>query len=157
MQKTIPRKLLSVILCVGLFAAMALTTTGCTANQPGAPETSTAISTAPESEASQAPEGTVLGEGETEFAFLVVDGEGAETRFTIRTDETTVGAALLELGLIEGDESEYGLYVKTVNGITVDYDTDGKYWAFYIDDEYAMTGVDATDVAAGSTYSFVVE
>ena len=55
-----------------------------------------------------------------------------------------MGDALTELGLIEGEDSEYGLYVKTVNGITADYDTDGHYWAFYVDGEYAQTGVDAT-------------
>ena len=53
----------------------------------------------------------------------------------IHTDQETVGAALLELGLIAGEESEYGLFIKTVNGLTADYDTDGVYWAFYIDGE----------------------
>ena len=62
-----------------------------------------------------------------------------------------------ELNLIAGDESEYGLYVKQVNGITADYDVDQTYWAFYINGEMAMTGVDTTDVEAGATYSFKVE
>ncbi len=75
--------------------------------------------------------------------------------FTVKTDKTTVGAALLEHGLIAGDDSEYGLYVKTVNGITADYDVDKSYWAFYINDEYAMTGVDSTEITEGATYSFV--
>lgn len=75
--------------------------------------------------------------------------------FTVKTDETTVGAALLEHGLIAGEDSEYGLYVKTVNGITADYDVDKSYWAFYINDEYAMTGVDSTEITEGATYSFV--
>ena len=69
----------------------------------------------------------------------------------------TVGAALLSLGLIAGEDSDYGLYVKTVNGVTVDYDTDGKYWAFYVDGEYAATGVDSTDITAGATYTFKAE
>ena len=46
---------------------------------------------------------------------------------------------------------------KTVNGVTVDYDTDGKYWAFYVDGEYAATGVDSTDITAGATYTFKAE
>ena len=79
------------------------------------------------------------------------------TAFQIHTDKTTVGDALVELGLIEGEESEYGLYVKTVNGVTVDYDTDGKYWAFYVDGAYAQTGADSTEVTAGATYTFKVE
>lgn len=68
-----------------------------------------------------------------------------------------MGAALLKLGVIAGDDSEYGLYVKTVNGETADYDTDGTYWGFYINGEYAMTGVDATTLEAGATYAFRVE
>lgn len=99
----------------------------------------------------------VLGEGQTVFTFTVVDGEGNETSFEIHTDKTNVGDALTELELIAGEDSDYGLYVKTVNGITVDYDTDGKYWAFYIDGEFASTGVDSTEITAGSTYTFKVE
>ena len=77
--------------------------------------------------------------------------------FTVNTDEETVGAALLKLGVIAGDDSEYGLYVKTVNGETADYDVDGTYWAFYVNGEYAMTGVDATTLEAGAIYAFRVE
>ena len=58
---------------------------------------------------------------------------------------------------IAGDETEYGLYVKEVNGFVADYDTDGTYWAFYIDGEYAMTGVDQTEITEGSTYTLQVE
>jgi hypothetical protein len=67
-----------------------------------------------------------------------------------------VGDALLELGLIAGEEGAYGLYVKTVNGITADYDVDGTYWAFYIGDDYGMTGVDMTNIEPGATYAFKV-
>jgi len=102
-------------------------------------------------------EATVVGEGAVAFTFEVVDGEGNTTFFTVNTDKATVGEALLDNGLVEGEDSDYGLYVKTVNGITADYDVDQTYWAFYIDGEYAMTGVDSTDVVAGSTYSFKVE
>ncbi|MBQ2923597.1 MAG: DUF4430 domain-containing protein, partial [Tyzzerella sp.] len=51
----------------------------------------------------------------------------------------------------------YGLYVKTVNGTTLDYDKDGMYWSFYINGDYAMTGVDVTEIKAGEKYSFKAE
>jgi len=102
-------------------------------------------------------DGDVLGSGKTAFTLLIVDKDGTETAVEIHTDETTVGAALLAHDLISGETSEYGLYVKTVNGITADYDTDKTYWGFYIDGEYAMTGVDATEIVAGTTYTFRVE
>lgn len=89
--------------------------------------------------------------------FTVVDQDGNETPFEIHTDKETVGEALSELGLIDGEEGEYGLYVKTVNGVTVDYDTDGKYWAFYVNGEYAATSVDTTPITADASYSFKVE
>ena len=137
-------RFLSLILCVVLVAAMALTAVGC-----GKKDNATADGTFVS--------GATLGDGATTFTLEVVDQEANTVTATVKTDEETVGAALLELGVIAGEDSEYGLYVKTVNGITLDYDTDGKYWAFYIDGEYAMTGVDSTDVVDGSTYKFAAE
>ncbi len=96
---------------------------------------------------------TELGEGAKTFMFKV-DADGYAITFTIHTNETTVGAALLALGLIEGEDSQYGLYVKTVNGMLADWDIDQTYWAFYENGEYA-NGVDATNVTEGYTYSFV--
>lgn len=102
-------------------------------------------------------EATIVGEGATEFTLEVIDGEGNATYFAVNTDAKTVGEALVDCKLIEGEDSEYGLYVKTVNGITADYDVDQTYWAFYINGEYAMTGVDSTEVVEDCTYSFKVE
>jgi hypothetical protein len=97
---------------------------------------------------------TELGEGSKTFLFKV-DAEGYAITFTIHTNEATVGAALLALNLIAGDESQYGLYVKTVNGILADYDVDQTYWAFYVNGEYGMTGVDTTPIVESDVYSFV--
>ena len=155
------RSLLSLILCTVLIAALALCTAGCKDNgQTESPETPTGTAeetvTASDEAGTQASEIIVKGEGATVFYFEVVDGQGNTTKFEIHTDAETVGDALLELGLIEGEEAQYGLYVKTVNGITADYDVDGTYWAFYEDGEYGMTGVDLTKVRAGATYAFKV-
>ena len=152
MKKTRLFKALSLILCIVLIAAMALFTNGCSDN-------TTDPTAAPTQAATQEPvsDVTELGEGETEFNFTVTDTDGNETKFLISTDKATVGEALLELDLIAGEDGDYGLYVKTVNGITVDYATDGKYWAFYVNGEYAMSGVDTTEITEGAIYSFKVE
>lgn len=100
---------------------------------------------------------TVLGEGAQVFSFSVIDAEGTENWFEIHTDAETVGEALTENGLLEGEDGPYGLYVKTVNGITADYDKDKVYWAFYVNDEYAMSGVDQTKITEGDIYSFRIE
>lgn len=99
----------------------------------------------------------VLGDGSVKVTVIVVDADGNETDFVINTDKETVGDALLEQNLIEGEEGDYGLYVKTVNGITADYNTDQTYWAFYVNGEYSSTGVDSTPVNEGDTYEFKVE
>ena len=91
------------------------------------------------------------------FKVIATDLDGNETTFDYTTDKATVGEVLIEEGLIEGHETEYGLYVDSVNGIALDWDKDGKYWAFYINGEYAMTGVDATDVEDGAVYTFKPE
>lgn len=159
-KKTDLKKLLSVILCIVLIAAMALFTTGCQDIETPDTETSTADSAVADesiTEDTSDEKATVLGEGKTSFTFIVTGIEGKEDVFTINTDETTVGQALIKLGLIEGEDSTYGLYVKTVNGITVDYDKDGKYWAFYVNGEYASSGVDTTTIEQGAVYSFKVE
>ena len=174
MQNKTLKKLLSLTLCIVLAAALALFAAGCGNSAASEAAASTEnVSVVEESAASAAEEETpaeeastedaaaadvtVLGEGATVFTFTVIDGDGNETDFEIHTDEATVGDALLAEGLIAGEDSEYGLYVKTVLDITADYDVDGTYWAFYINDEYASTGVDATDVEAGAVYSFRVE
>lgn len=98
---------------------------------------------------------TELGVGAKTFCFEVTDKAGNTSSYTIHTDAETVGEALLENKLIDGEESEYGLYVTTVNGETLDWDKDGMYWAFYEGDEYAALGVDATAIVEGASYALV--
>ncbi len=150
MQMTRLKKSLSFIVCIVLIAAMALIATGCNGNKVGSGDPTS------EKPVSQT-ESNVLGEGATKFTFTVTDTEGKETTYQINTDKKTVGEALVELDLIAGEEGEFGLYVKTVDGITVDYDKDGKYWAFYVNGEYATAGADSTEITEGATYSFKVE
>lgn len=156
MKKMNLNKLLSLVLCLVLIAAMALMFTGCTDDAKN--ETTEEPKTTSEpGDPEGLIDGSTIGEGETSFTLVVTDTDGKDITVTVLTDKATVGEALLELGVIAGEESEYGLYVKTVNGTTLDYDTDGKFWAFYIDGEYAMTGVDSTRIVAGTTYALKAE
>ena len=93
----------------------------------------------------------------TAFTVVTTDLEGKETTHKIKTFAATVGEALMDEGLIKGHSTDYGLYVDEVNGITLDWEKDGKYWAFYINGEYAQTGVDTTELEAGAVYSFKPE
>ena len=162
MKMTNKARLLSLILCMVLTWTAALIT-GCTTDTTETPSGGTfvipVVGTAGTAATTEAPTDgvTELGEGSTVFDFTVVAKDGAEKKYRIKTDKTIVGEALSELGLIEGEEGPYGLYVKKVNGILADYDTDGTYWAFYVNGEYGMTGVDKTDIVDDASYAFKVE
>ena len=91
------------------------------------------------------------------FTFEVVYPDGKTESCTIQSEAATVGEALMELGLIEGEDGPYGLYVKNVNGVELDYDTHGMYWAFYVNGEYGMSGCELTEIEDGATYAFRAE
>ena len=79
-----------------------------------------------------AKDGATIGEGAKSFTTEVVDKDGGKVTFTVKTDADTVGKALLDQGVIAGE-------------------------AFYINGEYAQTGVDATGVEDGAVYAFRAE
>ena len=96
-------------------------------------------------------------EGAKEISIEVVDDTQKSTVYTVNTDAEYLRQALEETeGLtVEGTESELGLMVDTVNGVTADYGTDGAYWAFYLDGDYCTYGVDDQPVEDGQAYSIV--
>lgn len=151
MQKTRLHKSLSFILCMVLIAVMALFATGCNGNETTSEGTTLIGVTLP------VEDGAELGEGEKTIDLTIADKDGNETHVTVHTDKTIVGEALEEIGLLEGEEGAYGLFIKSVNGISADYDKDGVYWAFYINDEYAMSGIDQTELDETAAYALRVE
>ena len=95
-----------------------------------------------------------FGKGEKTVEVEVKVEEQSVT-FTIHTDAETLGAALLEHELIAGEDGQYGIYVKTVNGILADYDVNKSYWGFYQNGEYLMSGVDTTAIVGGEHFEIV--
>jgi hypothetical protein len=144
------KKILSLVVATVLLAAMVLGATSCDKTvDEETPATTTA--------ASEAAKPIEIGEGATAFTFEITHMDGSQKVYAVKTDAETVGEALVALGLIAGENGAYGLYVKTVDGETVDYDTHQKYWAFYENGAMAMNGVDKTNVVAGAVYAFRVE
>ena len=139
------------ILSVLLVLVMVLGLVACGTSNTPSTNPSTAPSTAPSTNPSQ--ENPKSG---TSFTVVVTDLDGTATTFEYTSDAETVGAALLAEGLIEGDTTDYGLYITSVNGITADWDKDQTYWAFYINGEYATTGIDGTEIAADTTYGLTL-
>lgn len=144
MKMTHCKKMLSFILCICLVAAMTLMASGCNGKTEEIPTFKNV-------------ETKVVGEGQTKFTFTCVDAKGNEAKFEISTDKKTVADALNEHGIIEGEDGPYGLYVKTVNGVTLDFEKHKMYWAFYIDGVYATSGVGETEIKSGATYTYKAE
>ena len=93
--------------------------------------------------------------GKTHITLVVVHGDGSEKEFAIATDEVTLRGALEQEKLIEGNESEWGLYVLTVDGETAD-EAQQQWWCLTKDGEMTATGVDDTVIADGEHYEFTL-
>ena len=92
-----------------------------------------------------------FGNGEKTVMVTVITDDNS-VKFTLNTDKDTLGDALKEYGLIEGDNGFYGLYVKKVNGIRAYYDSDKAYWAFFKDGSPLEAGVDSTQINSGDSF-----
>ena len=74
---------------------------------------------------------------------------------SISTSEGYLRGALEQEKLIAGDESEYGLYVKTIDGRTAD-DSKQEWWCFTKGGETLMTGVDDTPIADNEKFEITL-
>jgi len=82
-----------------------------------------------------------------------LDGNSTETNIT--TEAKFLRGALEEANMVEGSESEYGLFVTSVNGIAAD-DTKEQWWSFTKNGEMLNTGVDSTPIADGEHYEITL-
>ena len=101
-------------------------------------------------------------QGSKSCTLEVVDDNGDTTTYELSTDveylrELMDEAAENEDFSYEGEDGDYGLYIETVNGLTADYDTDGAYWAIYVNGEYGQNSADLQPVADGDTYRLSYE
>lgn len=94
-------------------------------------------------------------EGDKTIAVAVIHGDGSRKDFSISTDAENLRAALEPEGLIQGQESEFGLYVLTVDGETADEDLQ-QWWCITKSGGQLMTGVDDTVIADGEQYEFTL-
>lgn len=96
-------------------------------------------------------------QGAKAITIEVVDNNSESKVYSINTDAEYLRQAMEETkGLtFSGTESEYGMMVETVNDVTADYNADGAYWAFYVNNEYCNYGIDTQPVKDGDAFSIV--
>ena len=90
--------------------------------------------------------------GSKGYTVTVVHKDGTVKDFAYRTDAEYLAEALLEEGLVSGEDSQYGLTIITVDGEAAVWATDNAYWAIWVGEEMAMTGASETPVYDGSTF-----
>ena len=125
------KRFLSVLLVLALTAAAFMSITGC-----------------------EKPKGD---NSEKTISVTVIDDKGEKTTFTITTNSPNLRGALEQEKLVEGEESQYGLYVKVVNGLRADYEADGAYWGFYMGGILLPSGIDDTIISDGDKYEIKYE
>lgn len=151
---------LSLLLCLltltGLFAACKKISTlplgtfaPPTADEAPATKTPSTTEAATTEAATDEVAPEVRGTGAVSFCLTVTDLDGTQKEFVVKTDKKNVADALAEVGLVSGENSEYGLYIKVVNGITADYNVDGSYWSLLVNGEMSMVGASSVSVTEG--------
>lgn len=96
-------------------------------------------------------------EGAKAIEVTVVHGDESSKDFAIHTDAETLRGALEQEKLIEGTESEWGLYVLTVDGETAD-EAQQQWWCFNNGEGQMLeTGVDSTMIQDGDSYEIVLK
>lgn len=87
----------------------------------------------------------------------VVDNNANSTIYDIHTDVEYLRQAMEEADGLEfsGTESEYGMMVETVNGVTADWNVDQSYWGFFVNGDYSNYGIDTQPVTDGDVFRIV--
>lgn len=84
----------------------------------------------------------------------VTHADGSTAEFTYQTDLEYLGELLQQEGLISGSPGDFGLFVETVDGETVDYATNQSWWRLTCNGQDALTGADAVVLHDGDRYGW---
>lgn len=88
-------------------------------------------------------------------ALITVTIEDKSVVITVKSDKVNLAEMLVESGLVEGDEGEYGLFIKRVNGVLADYDADGSYWSLMQSGVPTAAGASSITVKDGDAYELM--
>lgn len=96
-------------------------------------------------------------QGAKSITIEVVDNNAASTIYDLYTDAEYLRQAMEQAEGLEfsGTESEYGMMVETVNGVTADWNVDQSYWGFYVNGDYCNYGIDTQPVVDGDAFKIV--
>lgn len=93
--------------------------------------------------------------GDKHLTVQVVHKDGSAKAFSLDTDQEYLGPALVEGGVVEDNQSSYGLYILTADGETAD-ESAQEWWNITRDGESLTTGADSTPIADGEQYELTL-
>lgn len=94
--------------------------------------------------------------GEKEVNVVVVHGDETEKTFRYHTDAEYLVEVLKENELVSGEEGEYGLFIKTVDGETAD-ESKQQWWCITKGGEQVNTSADQTPIADGEQFELTLK
>ena len=93
--------------------------------------------------------------GAKEIKVTVVHADQTSREFTYQTDAAYLGEVLTAEELIEGEDNEFGIYIKTVDGETAD-ESKEQWRCITKGGERVDTGADQTPVADGDAFELTL-
>ena len=93
--------------------------------------------------------------GKKAYTITVVHSDGAEKVFEGYSDAEYLGTVLVEAGIVEDNQDQYGLYILVADGEEASWEKDSAYWSVYVGEEPAVTGADQIVLEDGGVYSVV--
>lgn len=94
-------------------------------------------------------------QGAKTVTVTVVHSDGTSKEFTCHTDEEYLAPVLVAENIAQGDITQYGLTIHTVDGERASWEANQSYWALFIGEEYATTGASETPVNDGDVFKLV--
>ena len=93
---------------------------------------------------------------ETKNIVVTVINGADEKSFNISTSAKTLSEAVSEINLVEGEMGQYGLYIKTVNGYTVNEEKQ-EWWCITKNSEPVFEGIDNIKIEDGENYEITLK
>ena len=94
-------------------------------------------------------------EGDKQITAVIIHGDGTRKEIPIETSQDTLGRALVEAGVVEGNGTAYGIYIVTADGERADEDKE-QWWCITKGGEMLMTGVDTTPIEDGDSFEITL-
>ena len=92
-------------------------------------------------------------EGGKSITVDITHGDGSTKTFQIHTDAEFLRGALEQEDLVDGLDGEYGMYILTMDGETVD-ESNQEWWGYTKSGEQVNYGIDTCPIADGDHFEF---